>query len=89
MEKQEIDLETEIRNILYNDYGTGNQNIDSAEVYDKLVAKGINPPEKAMAEVFKSLKQRGLIKGPGRLDSDGARKHGAYDIMWVSRRIAV
>ena len=52
MEKQEMDLETEIRNILYNDYGTGNQNIDSAEVYDKLFAKGINPPEKAMAEVL-------------------------------------
>jgi hypothetical protein len=89
MADPEVDLETEIRNILYNDYGTGNQSIDSAEIYDKLIAKGINPPERAMAEIFKSLKDRGLIKGPGRLDSEGARKHGAWDIMWVSRHIAV
>ena len=83
------DLETEIRDILYNDYGVGDQNIDSAEIYDKLVAKGIDPPENAMADVFDSLKKRGLIKGPAKLNSEAARKHGAYDIMWVSRKIAI
>jgi hypothetical protein len=46
------DLETEIRNIIYNDYGVGDQNIDSEEIYDKLVAKGIDPPKNAIGDVF-------------------------------------
>lgn len=83
------DLETEIRNIIYNDYGVGDQNIDSEEIYDKLVAKGIDPPKNAMGDVFDSLKKRGLIKGPAGLNSDAAQKHGAYSIMWVDRHIAV
>jgi hypothetical protein len=84
-----MDLETEIRTIIYDDYGTGNQNIDSEEIYDKLVAKGIDVPENAMADVIKSLKDRGLIRAQGRLNSDEAKKHGAYSIMWVDRHIAV
>jgi hypothetical protein len=83
------DLETEIRNIIYNDYGVGNQNIDSEEIYNKLVARGIDPPRDAMADVFDSLKRRGLIKGAARLNSDAAHKHGAYSIMWVDRHVAV
>lgn len=89
MADPEVNLETEIRNILYSDYGTGNQSIDSADVYDKLVAKGINPPEMAMADVFDSLKKRGLIKGPAFHNREAAHKHGAYAIMWISRYIAI
>jgi hypothetical protein len=83
------DLETEIRNIIYNDYGVGNQNIDSKEIYDKLIAKGIDPSKNAMADVFDSLKRRGLIRGPAYLNSEAAQQHGAYSIMWVDRHIAV
>lgn len=89
MPAYDMNLEVEIRNIIYDDYGVGHQNIDSEEIYDKLVAKGINPPELAMADVFDSLKKRGLIKGPAKMNRDAAHKHGAYSIMWVSRKIAV
>ena len=41
----DIDLETEIRKIIYDDYGVGHQNIESKEIYDKLVARGIDVPE--------------------------------------------
>lgn len=89
MPAYDMNLEVEIRNIIYDDYGVGHQNIDSEVIYDKLVAKGINPPELAMADVFDSLKKRGLIKGPAKMNGDAAHKHGAYSIMWVSRKIAV
>ncbi|HYJ89513.1 MAG TPA: hypothetical protein VEW46_25855 [Pyrinomonadaceae bacterium] len=85
----DVELETEIRKIIYDDYGVGHQNIDSKEIYDKLVARGIDVRENSMGEVFDSLKKRGLIRGAARLNSDEARKHGAYSIMWVGRHIAV
>ena len=83
------DLETEIRNTIYDEYGVGHQNIDSKEIYDKLIAKGIDVPERAMGRIIKSLHDKGLIKAHGRFDSDAARRDGAYDIMWVGRHIAV
>lgn len=85
----DLELEKEIRNIIYNDYGVGNQNIDSKEIYDKLIAKSIDVPEKAMGEIFDSLAKRGLIKGRSRLNREEAYQHGAWSIMWVGRHIAV
>ena len=81
------ELERKIRDIIRNDYGFGNQNIDSEEIYDKLIAVGEVVPELAMADIFDKLKKDGLIKGPARLNRDAAHKHGAYSIMWVSRYI--
>jgi len=85
----DANLEAEIRRIIYDDYGVGNQNIDSEEIYEKLVTRGIDVPEKAMGEVFDSLKKRGLIRGVSRMDREAAYKHGAWSIMWVGRHIAI
>jgi hypothetical protein len=85
----DTNFEAEIRQIIYDDYGVGNQNIDSEEIYDKLVQRGIDVPECAMGEVFDSLKTRGLIRGIGRLNREEARRHGAWSIMWVGRHIAI
>jgi len=85
----DVELETEIRKIIYDDYGVGHQNIESKEIYDKLIARGIEVPENAMARVIKSLKDRGLVRAAGKMNSDEARKHGAYSIMWVGRHIAL
>jgi hypothetical protein len=85
----DVELETEIRNIIYDDYCVGHQNIESKEIYFKLIARGIEVPENAMARIIKSLKDRGLIKAAGKMNSEEARKHGAYSIMWVGRHIAV
>jgi hypothetical protein len=56
-------LEAEIRTIIYDDYGVGHQNIDSEEIYNKLIERGFEVPECAMGQIFDSLKKRGLIKG--------------------------
>ncbi len=82
-------LEAEIRKIIYDDYGVGHQNIDREEIYHKLVEHGLDIPENAMADVFDSLKKRGLIRGMTRLNREEARRHGAWSIMWVGRHIAI
>jgi hypothetical protein len=82
-------LETQIRTIIYDDYGVGHQNIDSSEIYDKLIQRGIDIPENAMGEVFDSLKRRGLIRGIGKMNREEALRHGAYSITWVGRHIPV
>lgn len=82
-----FELERKIRNILKNDYGFGDQNIESEEIYNKLITAGEEVPEMAMCDVFDKLKKEGLIKGPRYMNSDAVKKHGAYAIMWVSRYI--
>ncbi|MCA1576983.1 MAG: hypothetical protein LC794_06420 [Acidobacteria bacterium] len=82
-------LEAEIRRIIYNDYGVGNQNIDSEEIYNKLIQRGIDVPRNAMGDIFSSLRKRGLIRGIGKMDSSKAPVHGFWSIMWVDRHIAV
>lgn len=82
-------LEAKIREIIYNDYGVGNQNIESKEIYDKLVERGVSVPENSMSEVFRSLHKQGLIKGLGKMNRDEVRVHGRWLITWVSRYIAL
>ncbi len=85
----DANLEAEIRTIIYDDYGVGNQNIESRQIYDKLIQKGIDVPECAMGEIFDSLKKRGLIRGVGKMNREEARLHGHWSIMWVDRHIAI
>jgi len=46
----DVSLEAEIRTIIYDDYGVGHQNIESREIYDKLIRKGVDVPECAERE---------------------------------------
>jgi hypothetical protein len=55
-------LEARIREILYDDYGRGDHYIESSEIYDKLIKRGITVPENAISEVLSSLHKQGLIK---------------------------
>lgn len=82
-----FELERKIRDILRDDYGFGNQNIESEEIYNKLIAAGVEVPEMAMCDIFDKLKKQELIRGPRYMNSDEVKKHGAYAIMWVSRKI--
>ncbi len=81
------ELEEKIREIIRNDYGFGDQNIDSEEIYNKLTQSGQEVLELAMCDIFDKLKKDGLIKGPRALNREEVHKHGAYSIMWVSRYI--
>lgn len=85
----DVNLEAEIRTIIYDDYGVGHQNIESREIYDKLIQKRIDVPECAMGEIFDSLKKRGLIRGVGKMNREEARRHGHWSVMWVDRHVAI
>jgi len=82
-------LEAKIRDILYTEYGVGDQYIASKEIYDKLIERGIDVPENAMADVFDSLHRSGFIKGRGKQNSEEVRRHGHWRITWVSRYTAL
>jgi hypothetical protein len=82
-----VDLERKIRNIIKNEYGFGEQRIESAEIYDRLIKADEDVPELAMDDIFYKLEQGNLIMGIGRLNGDIIRRHGAYKITWVSRYI--
>jgi hypothetical protein len=85
--KADIDLERKVRNIIKNEYGFGDQNIESKEIYDKLIEASEVVPEMALDDIFYKLGQDELIGGIARLSGDGIRQHGAYKIIWVSRYI--
>ncbi len=82
-----IILEDKIREIIRNNYGFKDQNIESEEIYNKLIQQGVEVPELAMDEIFNKLRKDKLIKGRARLNRDARHKHGATAIMWVSRYI--
>jgi hypothetical protein len=85
--KADIDLERKVRNIIKNEYGFGDQKIESKDIYDKLTQAGEEIPELALDDIFNKLEQDGLIRGMGRLNGDAIRQHGAFKITWVSRYI--
>lgn len=80
-------LEEKVREIIKDEYGFGDQNIESEDIYNKLIQIGETVPDFALDEIFHHLKNQGLIKGPFRMNSEAVRKHGAIPIMWVSRYI--
>lgn len=82
-----LDLERKIRSLIKNDYGFGNQNLRSEDIYDKLIQAGVEVPDMAMCGVLDKLRKEGLIKGSRYHNRDAVHKHGAYSIMWVSRYI--
>jgi hypothetical protein len=87
MKQMNVELERRIRDIIKNDFGFGNQNIGSREIYDRLIEAGVEVPNMAMCTVLDKLRNEGLIKGPRYHNSEAVQKHGAYSIMWVSRYI--
>ncbi len=62
----------------------GERAIASEDVYTQLVNAGEQIPEGAMAEIFEDLESRGLIRGPGFINSDGIKTHGSVVVTWVN-----
>ncbi len=61
------------------------RNTTSKQVYDRLVAEGLEVPEGAMAETLEELKYEGRISGKGYHDRDAVPIHGAWVIMEPGR----
>lgn len=56
----------------------------SEAVRDRLLAVGERPPAGAMEAIFGDLWGRDLLRGPGHLDQEAVRAHGARTITWVA-----
>ena len=74
-----------IKNIVRNETGLGRESISTSDIYDKLVAAGVEVPDQAMTEILTQLEKERLITTVANDTRDGEEKHGACRINWVSR----
>jgi len=58
--------------------------VKSREVYERLTAEGINPPQGAMDAFLISLEQQGLINAARMLGEAAIAEHGNLAITYVS-----
>lgn len=61
----------------------GERMIDSADVYERITAKGVTIPSGALGEVFTDLVDRGVIQVSPYMDMAGMARHGAMIITIV------
>ena len=60
---------------------------DSKDVYDRLLAEGIQVPPGAMNDILADFHSRGLITGRGYTDREGMTIHGARAIIEPGWRV--
>ena len=60
---------------------------DSATIYTRLLAEGMDVPPGAMARILEDLYAEGQITGPQPADSEGRQLHGARAIIEPERRL--
>ena len=61
--------------------------LDSEEIYNDLIARGVQVPEGDMSEVLDQFKKAGIIGGPGYMNSDAHKQHGGMVITSVDRQL--
>jgi hypothetical protein len=54
---------------------------DSATIYTRLLAEGVDVPPGAMARILEDLSAEGQITGPQAIDREGRQLHGARAII--------
>jgi hypothetical protein len=54
---------------------------DSATIYTRLLAEGVDVPPGAMAQILEDLSAEGQIRGPQAFDTEGRQLHGAWAII--------
>ena len=60
---------------------------DSATIYTRLLAEGMDVPPGAMARILEDLYAEGQIIGPQAVDREGRPLHGARAIIEPERRL--
>jgi hypothetical protein len=77
-------LAKEVAEMIVHKWNPQTHDLDSEQVYEGLVAKGVAVPEKDMHEILDTFKNAGLIGGPGYMNSDAVKEHGAMVITSVN-----
>ncbi len=68
--------------IIYDEWREGSGIVKSKDVYQRLNAEGIYPPDGAMDSLLRSLEDRGLVNAAKMLGRDAISQHGN---MWITR----
>jgi len=61
--------------------------LDSQDVYEELIAKGVEVPEGDMNVILDNFKKAGVINGPGYINSTAVRQHGAMRITSINLQL--
>lgn len=80
-------LERKIKSIIRNETGLGKEKINTADIYNKLIAARVEVPDLALAEILEKLVKERLITLSPQVDQEDQEKHGAYFITWVSKAL--
>jgi hypothetical protein len=68
--------------IIYDEWEKGSGIVKTKDVYQRLNAEGIYPPDWAMESLLKSLEGEGVIRAAKMLGRDAIAQHGN---MWITR----
>jgi hypothetical protein len=87
-----IDLKTKIMALIEEGWDRnrppgGVGTTDSATIYTRLLAEGMDVPPGAMARILEDLYAEGQITGPQPADREGRQLHGGRAIIEPERRL--
>jgi hypothetical protein len=77
-------LATAMKEVIRDKWNPKTHNLNSKEVYEELIARGVEVPPGDMNEIIGEFKKAGIITGPGYMDSTGVQQHGATVIARVN-----
>jgi len=69
---------------LRNQWNLKGNGLDSKDVYEELIANGVDVLDWNMGEILENFKKAGIINGPGYMNSTAARQHGGMVITMVN-----
>jgi hypothetical protein len=87
-----MDLRTKIMTLIEEGWDrnrppSGVGTTDSATIYARLLAEGVDVPPGAMARILEDLSVEGQITGPQAFDREGRQLHGAKAIIEPEWRV--
>ncbi len=68
-------------------YTDRNAYIDTKDVYQDLLGRGVEVPEGVMQTALESLEVQGIIRGVPYQDIGGTNQHGARIISWIDPNV--
>jgi hypothetical protein len=78
-----IQLAKAMAKVIRDKWNPKTHQLDSKEVYEELIARGVEVPEGDMSEILEDFKKAEVIRGSGYMNSAGVKQHGAIVITSV------
>ena len=72
---------------LRNQWNLKHNRLDSKDVYEELIANGVDVPENDMYEIWEAFQKAGVISGQGYMNSSANKQHGSMAIGRVNLQL--